>query len=97
MAGWLYVISGISFALLGIAAVLPPRSLLGLVVQRLPIQPVTAGDDLTVELEICNQTNRPVTLLQVQDILQKGRPQAPEEQAHSAVFRAFRPGRGSYT
>ena len=69
MAGWLYVISGISFALLGIAAVLPPRSLLGLVVQRLPIQPVTAGDDLTVELEIFNQTNRPVTLLQVQDIL----------------------------
>ena len=69
MAGWLYVISGISFALLGIAAVLPPRSLLGLVVQRLPIEPVTAGDDLTVELEICNQTNRPVTLLQVQDIL----------------------------
>jgi uncharacterized protein (DUF58 family) len=69
MAGWLYVISGISFALLGIAAVLPPRSLLGLVIQRLPIQPVTAGDDLTVELEICNQTNRPVTLLQVQDIL----------------------------
>jgi uncharacterized protein (DUF58 family) len=69
MAGWLYVISGISFALLGIAAVLPPRSLLGLVVQRLPIQRVTAGDDLTVELEIFNQTNRPVTLLQVQDIL----------------------------
>lgn len=69
MAGWLYVISGVSFALLGIAAILPPRSLSGLVVQRLPIQRVTAGDDLTVELEILNQTNRPVTLLQVQDIL----------------------------
>lgn len=69
MAGWLYVISGVSFALLGIAAILPPRSLVSLNVQRLPIQPVTAGDDLTVELEILNQTNRPVTLLQVQDIL----------------------------
>jgi uncharacterized protein (DUF58 family) len=69
MAGWLYVISGVSFALLGVAAILPRRSLSGLVVQRLPIQRVTAGDDLTVELEILNQTNRPVTLLQVQDIL----------------------------
>ncbi|WP_017315505.1 DUF58 domain-containing protein [Mastigocladopsis repens] len=69
MAGWLYVISGLSFALLSVAAVLPPLSLLGLVVKRLPIQPVTAGDDLTVELEILNQTNRPVTLLQVQDML----------------------------
>lgn len=69
MAGWLYVISGVSFALLGIAAILPPRSLVSLNVQRLPIEPVTAGEDLTVELEILNQTNRPVTLLQVQDIL----------------------------
>ncbi|KAB8318077.1 DUF58 domain-containing protein [Tolypothrix campylonemoides VB511288] len=69
MAGWLYVISGVSFALLGVAAILPPRSLVRLNIKRLPIQPVTAGDDLTVELEILNQTNRPVTLLQLQDIL----------------------------
>jgi uncharacterized protein (DUF58 family) len=69
MAGWLYVISGVSFAMLAIAAILPPRSLLGLSVRRLPIQPVTTGDDITVELEIVNQTNKPVTLLQVQDIL----------------------------
>jgi uncharacterized protein (DUF58 family) len=69
MAGWLYVISGVSFALLGLAAFLPPRSLLGLVVKRLPIQPVTAGDEIAVELEIQNQSQQPVTLLQVQDIL----------------------------
>lgn len=69
MAGWLYVISGVSFALLGVAAVLPPRSLLGLVVNRRPIGPVTAGDDLTVELEIRNQSTQPATLLQVQDLL----------------------------
>ncbi len=69
MAGWLYAISGISFALLGIAAFLPPRSLVSLVVQRRPIQPVSAGDQLTVELEICNQTKHPVSLLQVEDIL----------------------------
>jgi uncharacterized protein (DUF58 family) len=69
MAGWLYAISGISFALLGVAAILPPRSLTGLSITRRPIQPVSAGDDLTVELEIRNQTQQPVSLLQVEDIL----------------------------
>ncbi|MCC5625663.1 DUF58 domain-containing protein [Nostoc sp. CHAB 5715] len=69
MAGWLYAISGISFALLGVAAILPPRSLKNLSITRRPIQPVSAGDDLTVELEICNQTQQPVSLLQVEDIL----------------------------
>ena len=69
MAGWLYVISGVSFALLSVAAVLPPRSLLGLVVKREQIQPVTAGDDLTIELEIFNPRKQSVDLLQLQDIL----------------------------
>ncbi|MDJ0775043.1 MAG: DUF58 domain-containing protein [Mastigocoleus sp. MO_167.B18] len=69
MAGWLYVISGVSFALLVIAAFLPPRSLSGLSVTRFPIAAVTAGDDLTIELEIINSTKRSITLLQVKDIL----------------------------
>jgi uncharacterized protein (DUF58 family) len=69
MAGWLYAISGISFALLAIAAILPPRSLVGLTVKRRPIQPVSAGDELAVEIEIHNQTQQPVNLLQVEDIL----------------------------
>ena len=69
MAGWLYVISSLSFALLGYAAVLPPKSLTGLLLKRKSIQPVTAGDDLTVELEIFNQTKKPVFLLQVEDKL----------------------------
>jgi uncharacterized protein (DUF58 family) len=69
MAGWLYAISGVSFALLGVAAYLPPRSLVGLVVKRRAIEPVTAGEELAVELEICNQTQQPVSLLQVKDIL----------------------------
>ncbi|MEH2419248.1 DUF58 domain-containing protein [Nostoc sp.] len=69
MAGWLYAISGISFALLGVAAILPPRSLTGLSITRRPIQPVSAGDDLMVELEIRNQTQQPVSLLKVEDIL----------------------------
>lgn len=69
MAGWLYVISGVSLALLGIASVLPPRSLFGLVVKRRPIQPVSAGEELTIELEIHNHKQQPVTDLQVEDIL----------------------------
>jgi uncharacterized protein (DUF58 family) len=69
MAGWLYAISGISFALLGVAAILPPRSLTNLSITRRLIQPVSAGDDMTVELEICNQAQQPVSLLQVEDIL----------------------------
>ena len=69
MAGWLYVISGVSFAMLAIAAFLPPRSLAALSVNRRYIQPVTAGDELTVELEISNQTKKSVDLLQVEDIL----------------------------
>jgi uncharacterized protein (DUF58 family) len=69
MAGWLYAISGVSFALLGVAAVLPPRSLVGLSITRHPISPVSAGDELTVELEIYNPKNQPVSLLQVEDIL----------------------------
>ncbi|QSJ18430.1 DUF58 domain-containing protein [Nostoc sp. UHCC 0702] len=69
MAGWLYAISGVSFALLAVAAILPPRSLVGLSITRRPIQPVSAGDDLTVELEIHNQTQQPISLIQIEDIL----------------------------
>lgn len=69
MAGWLYVISGVSFALLGVSAFLAPRSLNGLTVTRCPIEPVTVGDDLTIELDIINQTKQSVGLLQAEDVL----------------------------
>ena len=69
MAGWLYAISGVSFALLGYAAILPPKYLRGLLLKRRAIQPITAGDDLTVELEIFNQTKKPISLLQIEDKL----------------------------
>jgi uncharacterized protein (DUF58 family) len=69
MAGWLYVISGVSVAMLVIAAFLPPRSLAALTISRRYIEPVTAGDDLTVELQILNQAKKSVNLLQVEDIL----------------------------
>lgn len=69
LAGWLYVISGISFALLAIAAILPERVLNQLKVQRQPIYPVSVGDPLTIELLIENPGKQPKTLLQVQDML----------------------------
>ncbi|MBK1989346.1 DUF58 domain-containing protein [Sphaerospermopsis aphanizomenoides BCCUSP55] len=69
MAGWLYVISGVCLALLGVSVFLAPRSLKNLVVKRSPIPPVTVGDELRIEIEIHNPTQRPVTLLQVADIL----------------------------
>ena len=69
MVGWLYVISGISTALLGLAAIGPPRSLREIALRRLPIVPVSAGDRLTVEVEVTNQSSQPKTLLQVGDVL----------------------------
>lgn len=69
MAGWLYVISGVSFALLGIAATLPVRSLRRIHLQRLPIQPISAGDELTVEIELHNHSSQPKTLLQIRDLI----------------------------
>ncbi|MCD8488542.1 DUF58 domain-containing protein [Oscillatoria amoena NRMC-F 0135] len=69
LVGWLYVMSGVSFALLLVAAILPARSLKGIELYRKPIQPVSAGDCLTVDLEIINRTSQPKSLLQVYDTL----------------------------
>ena len=69
MSGWLYALSGGSLALLGVAAVLPGKSLRSLEVSRRTIEPVSAGDRITVELEIENRAREPKTLLQVVDIL----------------------------
>ncbi|MDX2216234.1 MAG: DUF58 domain-containing protein [Oculatellaceae cyanobacterium bins.114] len=69
MAGWLYVISGVMFALLAIAAILPERSLRQIRVTRHAIEPISAGESLVVEVVLENQTNQPKTLLQVQDVI----------------------------
>lgn len=67
MAGWLYVLSGLISALLIIGAILPVRSLRHLTISRLPISPVTAGDDLLITLELDNPTRDTKTLLQIED------------------------------
>ena len=69
MAGWLYALSGGTLALLGVAAFLPAKSLRSLEVRRRPIEPVSAGDRITIELEIENRAREPKTLLQIADIL----------------------------
>lgn len=67
LAGWLYVISGVLLALLGVAAVLPPRYLNGLEVQRQPIPPVSAGEPLEIELRVTNTQGQPKGLFQIID------------------------------
>ncbi|WP_199246155.1 DUF58 domain-containing protein [[Phormidium] sp. ETS-05] len=69
MAGWLYAISGISLAMLGMAAILPAKSLRQIQIRRRLIEPVSAGDELTVELEIENPTAQAKTLLEVYDVI----------------------------
>ncbi|MGA1621324.1 MAG: DUF58 domain-containing protein [Synechocystis sp.] len=95
MAGWLYVLSGVSFALLIIAAIMPGRSLRKIQVARSPIQPVSAGDDLTITLTLHNPDKEPKTLLQVWDGLPStlGKPQstaieaiAPQGEYHWRYF-----------
>ncbi|MEA5569680.1 DUF58 domain-containing protein [Calothrix sp. UHCC 0171] len=69
MAGWLYVSSGLSCAILAVAAILPPRSLSRLRVSRRLIEPVTAGEDLRIQLEVTNQSHQNVSLLKIADVL----------------------------
>ena len=69
MAGWLYAISGVSFAMLGLGAVLAARSLRSLQISRLPIAPISSDDQITVEILIKNPTLKPKSLLQIQDLI----------------------------
>ena len=69
LAGWLYVISGVIFALLAVGAILPRQSLRQLQVYRHPISPVSAGENLAIELAIKNTTSQPKHLIAIEDIL----------------------------
>jgi uncharacterized protein (DUF58 family) len=69
LSGWLYVISGVSLALLIVGAVMPKRLLAEMVVLRSQIDPVSVGDDLWVDLVIQNTGRTEKRLLEVRDIL----------------------------
>jgi uncharacterized protein (DUF58 family) len=72
LAGWLYVISGVSFALLLIGAVMPARLLRELEVERSQIEAVSAGDQISVQLIFRNPTKTDKLLLEVRDVLPEG-------------------------
>lgn len=65
MAGWLYAMSGLIFALLVWGAILPARSLQSLQVHRAPVKPISVGDELLLELTVTNPSRQPKQLLQV--------------------------------
>ena len=67
LAGWLYVMSGIMLALLALASRLPRRNLQGVTVERLPIEPVSAGERLAVDVLIKNHHRQPRDLFLVVD------------------------------
>lgn len=69
MAGWLYVMSGVMLALLVIAALLPPRMVRSLSVERQPIRPIMAGDTMIVRLLIHNDSSSSRDLIQVRDAI----------------------------
>lgn len=72
MAGWLYVMSGLGLALLGVAAFLVRRGLAGLTIQRLNPAPVSPGQALTFEVVVTNGDRRAKSLFQIIDPLPSG-------------------------
>jgi uncharacterized protein (DUF58 family) len=104
MAGWLYVLSGVGVALLGVGAILPARSIQALTVSRKAILPVTAGAELEVEIIVHNPTAQVQTLFQVQDLTPLSKvnpPQTTVEQVlaqseHRWVYRQPTEQRGVY-
>ncbi len=69
LAGWLYVMSGLMLALLAMATRLPRRHLQGVTVERLPIEPVAAGERLVVTVLVQNSHRQPKGLFQVIDTI----------------------------
>ena len=69
MAGWLYVISGVTIALLSVSSILPQRALQGLTITRQMPRPVSAGEPLSMVLVLENSTAHTKSLLQLQDLL----------------------------
>ena len=72
MAGWLYVISGVTIALLSVSSILPQRQMQGLeVVRQLP-RPVSTGEALSMVVTLKNTTAQSKGLLQLQDLVPAG-------------------------
>ncbi len=72
LSGWLYVISGISIALLIVGAVFPARLIQELRVEPLEPPAVSAGEDLYVDIVIKNQGKTSKNLLELRHTLPEG-------------------------
>lgn len=72
LSGWLYVISGISIALLIIGAVFPARFIQELKVERVEPPAVSVGEDLYVDTVLKNQGKTTKNLLELRDALPDG-------------------------
>ncbi len=69
MAGWLYVLSGTLFALVGLNIFIAIKTTKKLQIKRSAIAPVSAGDELTIELIITNPTKSAKNLIAIVDKL----------------------------
>lgn len=67
MAGWLYVLSGLSLALLILSLISAIGSIQYVKLSRETYSPVHVGDSLVLELRLKNNTDRPLALFQVWD------------------------------
>lgn len=72
LSGWLYVISGMSIALLIIGAVFPARFIQELKVERVEPPAVSVGEDLYVDTVVKNQGKTTKNLLELRDTLPDG-------------------------
>lgn len=69
LSGWLYVISGVSFALILISGILPSRVIKDIQIVRSPLEPVSAGDAIAVELVITNIGKTDKSLFEIFDFI----------------------------
>jgi len=69
MAGWLYAISGIIAAFLILGAILPAKALRHLKISRSSINPVSVDEEISIVLEIENNTKETVNLVEISDLL----------------------------
>jgi len=72
LSGWLYVISGVSIALLIIGAVFPARFIQELKVERVEPPAVSVGEDLYVDTVVKNRGKTTKNLLELRDTLPEG-------------------------
>lgn len=96
LSGWLYVISGVSAALLIVGAVMPKRLLLEVAVVRSPVDPVSVGDELWIDLILQNLGKTEKRLLEVRDVLPENLSNIAEQEVVIEVIPPHQQHKWSY-